>query len=308
MKTTRFLTILWLAIFYGAGAGAAQPGAKISGKVAFESDRFGKRFGICVLENGLIRNVYPQGGANPRWSPDGKRLAIAEHRSEFTGIIVVNASEQLLPYPLELGPLMASWLPDSESLIFASNGKALQKSETGNLYHLNLNTKEVIPLTDFDDGKEMKRVILSRDGKKVILKRALSGTTDQAINSIEYLIGRLDGHRITGIEPLPVYPSDPSWFPNGKKIIYTSGYFKGEKNLKGYLLSYDFETGEEALVYENKEEFHAPVISPDGNHILVSGWSGIYMMNLDGTEIREVVRPLDLDGFSSHDTSPDWAP
>jgi YVTN family beta-propeller protein len=103
-------------------------------------------------------------------------------------------------------------------------------------------------------------------------------------------------------QPLHASDSDPSWSPDGKKIVFMSDR---DGDIEIYVANADG-TDPRRLTYAPGRDAH-PAFSPDGNNIAFQSPRGnrqpqIYVMNAYGSYQR---RLTDLPGFSG---VPDWSP
>jgi dipeptidyl aminopeptidase/acylaminoacyl peptidase len=300
-RLNRLFTV-FLAAFLLLTQSCAAEAEKLPGKIVFRTDRFGE-WVICTLVDGKIKRVYDRGG-NPKWSPDARKIAIAQHSRDWAGIIVFDENTKSeTRYPTEWGPFLLDWLPDAQAIVFSSDRRFGGKQETGNVFRFDLNAKTTTQLTFFDDGKSIGRFALSPDGKKMVFMRYRFQRPDR-----QFYIGNSDGSNLKELELIK--PFDPDWSPDGKKIVYTSHSFQGKETGRRVLSIYDFESNEEKIILEEKEGqivADRPVFSPDGTQILFSRWSGLFLVNIDGTGLKTILPPKRLSvDESSSDVEPDW--
>jgi TolB protein len=191
--------------------------AGLTGTLAFESDREGRpRIYTIDLSTGKITRLT-QGGEwrdeNPRWSPDGKRIAFASTRqSSSFDIFVMNADgtsiERLTDNPaIEHDP---TWDSDGRSIIFSG-----ERDGRGELYRVWLGSRRVVRLTDGINRAIMPAV--SPDGNSVswagqtirYFQIHVRGVSDIGGNSVQ----------LTSGEPA----CRPAWSPDGQQVTYVLG-------------------------------------------------------------------------------------
>lgn len=283
-------------------------GEKLPGKIVFTSDRVDGRIGTCTLINGKVQKIYHKGG-NPHWSLGGEDLLIVRGDKEFRGFVVISPNgKNEIRYPTTSNLYLVAWLPGRNSIVFGSAPSREEiidnKPFTSNLFLYHLKTKAIVQLTNLNDNREISALAVSPDGKKMVFCRKPFDLS-VASEKWEFYIANTDG---SDLQMLNIEPLDPSWSHDGKKIVYTTGVFESKKVGHGVMCIYDFETKKERLIldFEKGRGGDSPVFSPDGKQILFSGGSGLYVVNIDGTGLRTVLPPKDLETFQSHDTSPDW--
>ena len=83
----------------------------------------------------------------------------------------------------------------------------------------------------------------------------------------------------------------PSWSPDGSTIIYSHVEFVDEMMVSSIHLL-DVDNNNNVTVYETVSGMiFSPIISPDGKSIAFVT-DGIYLMNIDGTEIEQIKSPI----------------
>jgi len=304
------LTLFLLVCLFPVSC-SANENQVIEGKVVFWSDRTdNKGPAICLWQSGHVRKT-PETGINPRWSPEKKRIAIAGGGGrEFYGLTILDENGHVIKrYPVGSNPPphVVAWVPKGNSIMYSSNksdwrNENLKARVPPNIYQLSLKDGTIKQLTFFDDGKVIPGLDVSPDGRKLIFVRQFS-SMDPTKFKKECLISNIDG---SNIKKLDILPNNPRWDRTGTRIVYSTGFFKGERIGHGVLAMYDFTTGEETIILDRRGTH--PVFSKDGKQVLFSGgWSGLYLLDLDTQEVKTVLPPKNQ-GFRSWstDTHPDW--
>ncbi len=124
--------------------------------------------------SGAVRFIDPSNDVAPRWSPDGKRIALSSTRgSEFPdyNIFVMNADGSNKE-PLTTSPnydYAPRWSPCGKWLVYCS--REWVDGAVWNVYRVHVETKEVVQLT-FDGGRDPRWVLA---GKSRFLSVDLAG-------------------------------------------------------------------------------------------------------------------------------------
>jgi len=244
---------------------------------------------LIDLENYVLYNVTKDtsfGGSEPRWSPDGTRLAyvcgdyepdICIIHSDGSGYV------QLTSHPSrDINP---SWSPDGMSIVYQTSRGGLS-----DIYIINLQDQTEHDLTL--GISQNAQPAWSPDGKMLLFQSDRSGSMDI------FLISLKDSSviNITNNEALDV---DPRWSPDGKAIAFRSDR-DGEWDL--FLMKLD----ENSLM--NLTMGWGPVFtydwSPDGRYLVFSsGHSGngkIYKVNIVNRKVTQITYG------PSNDMAPLW--
>jgi tol-pal system beta propeller repeat protein TolB len=111
----------------------------------------------------------------------------------------------------------------------------------------------------------------------------------------------IQGENVELTLPFRCDACDPSWSPDGRKLVYRSGK---SGQLQDY--AYDFDRGEEINLTKTATREHQPLWSPDGKQIVFtserSGNHDIFLMNADGSS------PVNLTNNAAFDSDPSWSP
>lgn len=195
-------------------------------------------------------------GMNPAWAPDGGKLAYCVRLGpfEFGQIQVINADgsgRRQLTNVKGKGACLPDWSPDGEKIAFTAYGKEPFVSIVGK------NGENVIYMTEGYGPR------WSPDGKQLVFCRNPEG---RKMKGSIWIINA-DG---TGAKKIIEDDSDvlqPTWFPDGNSVAFTSDREHRNKwaifrvNLDG--------TGLEKIAADQKVPLFFPVFSPDGRLLVV---------------------------------------
>jgi Tol biopolymer transport system component len=235
-----------------------------------------------------VENVYDQA-----WSPDGRFLALsvarrrASRASTAIRVLDVYGNEAAAVYS-DLGDAVnPNWLPDSTHLLFAFYDGLDTTIHTVDI-HTPTEWEVVLDLPEFF----ISNLRLSPDGQRMII----AGGRD----SIALYLVELDNPQLN---MLTDYSVDYSWSPDGWRIVFSRN---DETTRNGDLFIMNLEHYIQQRLTENISREFQPSWSPDGSQIaFVSDHDGdyeIYIMNADGTNVRQVT-------FNDvNDSQPVWMP
>lgn len=251
----------------------------------------GERSDIFVIDlmTGMLKNVTagtPFGGIEPRWSPDGTRLAYVCGEYE-PDICIIGADGhnyiQLTSHPSwDINP---SWSLDGSAIAYQSNRGGL-----ADIYIINLRGGWERNLTQ--RISQNAQPSWSLDGKMILFQSDRDGSMD--IFTISS-----DGARIINLTRNTALDVDPRWSPNGEFIAFRSNR-DGEWNL--------FIMRRDGSGLTNLTAGWGPVFtyawSPDSRYLVFAsgrgGSSDIYRVDINNGNI------IQLTHDSSENMGPLW--
>lgn len=316
MIRTTVTTLLWLA---ATGIAAAQPAAVapfpggLSGALAFQSDARSPsnpngrvRLYTIDLATGAIAPLGTGGewdDEQPRWSPDGRRVAFKSNRGGSYNLYLMNADGSNVERLTEHGgnDHDPTWLPDGHSLVFSS------ERDRGpgrlDLYRLWLSDGRVERLTTFFQGYAMMPSI-SPDGNWV----AFVAQTFPSAEGFAYQVHVLE------LATLMTWPFDltapgcwPNWSPDGQTIAHV---WMGTEPTRIQTVS-SFGESPQPIPGEDARWHYYPDWSPDGRLLAVSispehhegeDWDLAIVDPARSQPLRRLTRG------AGNDRLPDWTP
>jgi TolB protein len=200
----------------------------LSGTLAFQSDARttanpNGRIKIYTIDlaTGAITTLTRDGDwsdEEPRWSPDGRRLAFKSNRGGSYNLYVMDADGRNVSRLTDHAgnDHDPSWLPDGNSLVFASDrDRGIGRLD---LYRLTLANGSVERLTNYFDGYAFMPSV-SPDGNWVAFVATTFPSPDGALNQVHVL--ELATHMTW---PFDATASGcwPNWSPDGQSIAHVS--------------------------------------------------------------------------------------
>ena len=230
----------------------------------------------------------------PSWSPNGKRIALVSERDRHWEIYVMDTDGKNL-HRLTNNHFTAkdpSWSPDGKRIAFTS-------SRDGNMEIYVMDT----------DGKNQRNLTKSPhlewypswspDGKRIAFTSNGEGGLAIKAGNLEIYVMDADGGNPRNLTNNRRHDRDPSWSPDGKRIVYTSSR---DRNAEIYVM--DADGGNRRNLTKSPKGDSEPSWSPDGKWIaFVSNRDGndeIYVMDADGKNQRN------LTNNPHADTDPAW--
>ena len=272
------VTAAVLLLFVAASRTDAQPAAVspfprgLSGTIAFQSDAPSAsnpngrtRLYTIELSTGRIAPLGTGGDWNdeqPRWSPDGRRVAFKSDRGGSYNIYVMDADggnvRRLTDHAgIDHDP---AWLPDGESLVFTSDRD--RGRNRWDLYRLWVADRSVERLTHFFDGYAFMPSV-SPDGNWV----AFVATT------FPFDGGYTNQVHVLEIATRQTWPFDmtgpgcwPNWSPDGSSIAHV--HLATEPSNVQIVSSFGDQP--QPVPGENARWHYYPDWSPDGQLLAVS--------------------------------------
>jgi len=228
--------------------------------------------------------------SNPRWSPDGSRIAFsspAEGNGSEIFIYWVESGAMARITQLERSPRSMKWSPDGTQLAFVmhvpESNPVLVKSP-----------KKPKGADWADPPRVTTRLNHEADGvgylepgySHIFVVPATGGTARQVTSG--------DYH----------HSGTPAWTKDGKKLIFSANRHENweYERRNSEIYSVDLETGEITALTDRFGPDRSPVVSPDGKRIAYLSYEDkiqtyqinhIYTMNLDGSDKKEIKTGLD---------------
>ncbi len=240
-------------------------------------------------------------GYNPRWSPDGKRIAFTLGRDESSNIWVMNADgtdeTQLTDDSLRV--FRPSWSPDGQQIAFYDIAE-------GRLHLMDADGSDVIRLTN---SRAVEHITAwSPDSQRIAFSARVSG-------GCQIYTIRTDGSdlmQLTSIDPSDndgECDDNPIWSPSGHLIAFTS-LGRGGVTWGIYIMNSD---GSGLTKLSDTDEWKLyPSWSPDGTHITFFSYSEptarLNTIKADGSEQQKVLYEWHKDDASFTHQAPSWAP
>jgi len=228
--------------------------------------------------------------SNPRWSPNGSRIAFsspAEGNGSEIFIYWVESGAMARITQLERSPRSMKWSPDGTQLAFVmhvpESNPVLVKSP-----------KKPKGADWADPPRVTTRLNHEADGvgylepgySHIFVVPATGGTARQVTSG--------DYH----------HSGTPAWTKDGKKLIFSANRHENweYERRNSEIYSVDLETGEITALTDRFGPDRSPVVSPDGKRIAYLSYEDkiqtyqinhIYTMNLDGSDKKEIKTGLD---------------
>ena len=244
-------------------------------QIAFVSKRDGNlEIYVMDADGGNQRNLTNNLGRDifPSWSPDGKRIVFISNRDGHVDAI-------------------GGW-PTSEIYVMDADG--------GNPQNLT------------NDRNDDRSPSWSPDGKRIAFTSERDGFRKDFVITSEIYVMDADGGNPQNLTNDRNDDGYPSWSPDGKRIVFSSGrdgHFIGEFGITSEIYVMDADGGNQQRLTENRQYDGKPSWSPDGERIaFMSDRKGdfenyeIYVMGTDGGNLQR------LTNNRGDDKSPSWSP
>ena len=154
----------------------------------------------------------------------------------------------------------------------------------------------------------------SPDGKQIVFVSDRDGHVRNGIPTYEIYVMDADGGNPQRLTENPDRDSQPSWSPDGKRIVFASDRDRerGDHNYEIYVM--DADGGNPQNLTNNPEEDRDPSWSPDGKRIVFMSRREGHFIGLHG--ITSEIYVMDADGGNEqrltenrkNDSQPSWSP
>jgi dipeptidyl aminopeptidase/acylaminoacyl peptidase len=238
-------------------------GAKVAYVVrAIDKDKDDYVSNIHVWEAGECRQYTFSGkDSSPRWSPDGKWLALISGRDERAQLFLLPTSggeaKQLTKLPMGAGEPV--WAPDSESIAFAGMVQFPKED-------------------DPEDGTsgDSKDKAKGPEAKTKIIDRAVFKFDGAGFNHdrrMHIFTVQVSDGEVTQLTDGDCNNRSPAWSPDSRHIVFTANRSENWDTRRGsdiWIVPAD--GGEPRALTDGDGGWYDPVYSPDGRQIAYVGF------------------------------------
>lgn len=279
------------------------------GKIVFVTSREGLPQIYTMNPDGSEQErlfFEPDGACQPRWSPDGRKLAFI---SPCRGRQIEYSNTNIFIYDLNVNEITSlptqrggdfdpTWSPDGAFIVFTSLRDSEPQNPYGQIYKINLSSLEITRLTQTDQTQPARQPTWSPNGTTIVY------------NLRRFGLWQLWSMSSDGNNPAQILRSgantndfQPAWSPDGLLIYFNQAV--SDQNAPTRLLR--FTLGEEtASTMQTAYPVRDVSSSPDGKWLVAEGTDGInidvYLLDLLGNkETRLTIDP-------GTDFDPHWQP
>jgi Tol biopolymer transport system component len=247
-------------------------GDGLKGRIAFHSTRTGGiQIYIMNADGSQATQLTTEGGADPIWSPDGKRIAFSSDRTGgCCEVFVMNADGTGQAQLTHGGGFAGAWSPDGKRIAFVDPQGQLVVMNVGGTGATQLTAGR--PTAWSPNGRQIA-FISDRDGDNEI-----------------YVMNQ-DGTGITQLtnDPASDEGDHAGWSPDGTRFVFSSTRDGGDLDI--FVMNANG-SGVTQLTHNDFSADDDPSWSPDGKHIAFhstrDGDEEVFVMNADGTGVTQL--------------------
>ena len=269
-----------------------------NGKIAFASTREGiSQIYIMNVDGSQQEQLFTQddGACQPRWSPDGKKLAFTSpcrgRQTEYPNarimiydldsrdITILRSKDEIetTKVPSEIaGDFDPAWSPDGRFIVFTSVRDSTRENPHSQIYKIDIKTKDVTRLVKTGFTQPARQPIWSPDGKTILYNMRRFGLWQLWImnpdgsNPIQLV---RSGENISDFQP--------TWSPDGASIYFSQTGIDQTTPARLMWLVIGQEIAQQLTVAHPLRDVS---LSPDGQWLVAEGTNGdnidIYRLSL----------------------------
>ncbi len=239
----------------------------------------------------------------PKWSPDGSKIAFMSGRDGNLEIYTMNADgsaqTRITNNPLADG--FPAWSHDSTKIAFVRGN--LNSPSTFEIFVMNADGSNQTQLTTDSaiDGVPS----WSPDSTKIVFMSGGSSVFDA--NSFEIFVINANGSNRTRLTNNTIADGQPSYSPDGTKILFASGNAMNPNGIEIFVMNVD--GSNRIQLTSNNVTDGFPAWSFDGSNIVFASGSvadettvELFVMNANGSNRAKLTNNAEVDWF------PDWEP
>ena len=288
---------------------STKPGvsAAASPRIVFGSVRNGGNHDIFLMDidgsNQVRLTTSLAYDDQPKWSPDGSKIAFMSGRDGNLEIYTMNADgsaqTRITNNPAADG--FPAWSHDGTKIAFVRGN--LNDPSTFEIFVMNADGSNQIQLTHDSviDGVPA----WSPDGSKIVFMSGGSSVFDA--NSFEIFVINADGSNRIRLTNNTIVDGQPSFSPDGSRILFASGDAMNPNGIEIFVMNAD--GSNRTRLTNNTVTDGFPAWSFDGSNIVFASGSvadeatvELFVMNANGRNPARLTNNSQLDWF------PDWEP